>query len=306
MGFYSNGKLLISGEYLVLKGALALAVPVKFGQGFIVSQNINNGLKWKTFVKGRLWFYAEFSQNNFEIIHSTNDEIAQYISKLLFEADQISGGKLPKDRVYVATEVDFDMEWGLGSSSSLISNVAYWAGVDPFELHFRVSQGSGYDIACARSDNPLFFQNNEGGIKVEKTSFDPLFKNNLYFVYLGQKQDSAKSVKNFILEKEVGTSIIDEISEISRKMASANNLDDFEIYLRKHEDVLSKVLKQEKIKSSYFPDFEGEIKSLGAWGGDFAMATFKGPIEDLKTYFSGKGLDVVLGFDEMILNSISK
>ncbi len=300
MEFYSNGKLLISGEYLVLKGSLALAVPVNFGQNLIFSHNINDGLKWKTFVKGRLWFYAEFSKSDFEIIHSTDDRIAQYISRLLFEADILSGGKLPKDQVYIATEVDFDMEWGLGSSSSLISNLAYWAGVDPYELHFKVSKGSGYDIACARNDKPLFFQNINRKIKVEDVDFNPSFTDNLYFAYLGQKQNSAKSVKKFILEKEVGISVIDEISEISRKMATVNKLGDFEYYIRSHEDIISKVLKQEKIKVSNFSDFDGEIKSLGAWGGDFALATFKGPTEDLKKYFSGKGLDVVFEFDKMV------
>lgn len=30
--FYSNGKLLLSGEYAVLDGALSLAVPTKYGQ----------------------------------------------------------------------------------------------------------------------------------------------------------------------------------------------------------------------------------------------------------------------------------
>ena len=30
--FYSNGKLLITGEYVVLDGAKALALPTKFGQ----------------------------------------------------------------------------------------------------------------------------------------------------------------------------------------------------------------------------------------------------------------------------------
>ena len=30
--FYSNGKLLLTGEYLVLNGAVALAIPTKFGQ----------------------------------------------------------------------------------------------------------------------------------------------------------------------------------------------------------------------------------------------------------------------------------
>ena len=300
MEFYSNGKLLISGEYLVLKGSLALAVPVKFGQTLLVSQNINDGLKWKTFVKGRLWFYAEFKKSDFEIIHSTDDRIAQYISKLLFEADILSGGKLPKDQIYIATEVDFDMDWGLGSSSSLISNLAYLADIDPYSLHFKMSEGSGYDIACARNDKPLFFQSINKDIKVEDVDFNPSFTDNLYFVYLGQKQNSANSIKKFIHEKEVGINIIDEVSEISRKMALANKLEDFEYYIRSHEDIISTVLKQEKIKASRFSDFDGEIKSLGAWGGDFALATYKGPMEDLKKYFSGKGLDVVIDFDKMV------
>ena len=30
--FYSNGKLLITGEYVVLDGAKALALPTKYGQ----------------------------------------------------------------------------------------------------------------------------------------------------------------------------------------------------------------------------------------------------------------------------------
>ena len=34
--FYSHGKLLLTGEYLVLDGALALAVPCKLGQSLTV------------------------------------------------------------------------------------------------------------------------------------------------------------------------------------------------------------------------------------------------------------------------------
>ena len=34
--FYSHGKFLLTGEYLVLKGALALALPLKLGQSMTV------------------------------------------------------------------------------------------------------------------------------------------------------------------------------------------------------------------------------------------------------------------------------
>ena len=38
--FYSHGKLLITGEYLVLDGAKALAVPTVFGQDLSVKKMI--------------------------------------------------------------------------------------------------------------------------------------------------------------------------------------------------------------------------------------------------------------------------
>ena len=40
--FYSNGKLLITGEYVVLDGAKALALPTKFGQSLVVKQGPKN------------------------------------------------------------------------------------------------------------------------------------------------------------------------------------------------------------------------------------------------------------------------
>ncbi len=55
------------------------------------------------------------------------------------------------------THLDFPRDWGLGSSSTLINNVAQWAQVDPFDLHFKVSNGSGYDIACANEDSPIVY-----------------------------------------------------------------------------------------------------------------------------------------------------
>ncbi len=300
MRFYSNGKLLISGEYLVLKGALALAIPVKFGQSLEISEDGSEGINWESFEKGQLWFSAKFSSSNFEIVKSTNEIIAQNLRKFLLEADALSDGKLPKTNIKITAQVDFDMQWGLGSSSSLISNLAMWAGVDPYALHFRLSEGSGYDIACARSDDPLFFQNKNGDIHIEKIKFNPSFSDKIYFVYLGQKQDSAHSVKNFFLNGNVDNIMIDAISDLSREMAMTDKLDDFEYYLRDHEDIISRILKQEKIKDSRFPDFDGEIKSLGAWGGDFALVTYQSSHKELKKYFSGNGLDVIFRFDEMI------
>jgi hypothetical protein len=47
-----------------------------------------------------------------------------------------------------------------------------------------------------------------------------------------------------------------------------------------------------------FSDFKGEIKSLGAWGGDFVMVISE---SDPTAYFSEKGFTTVISYDEMIL-----
>ena len=49
MEFYSNGKLLLTGEYLVLDGANAFAVPTKFGQNLIVEKIVEPQLIWGSF-----------------------------------------------------------------------------------------------------------------------------------------------------------------------------------------------------------------------------------------------------------------
>ena len=58
----------------------------------------------------------------------------------------------------VTSELTFDKDWGLGSSSTLISNLSQLARIDPYELNNRVFNGSGYDIACAKSESPLLYR----------------------------------------------------------------------------------------------------------------------------------------------------
>ena len=66
--FQSNGKLLITGEYLVLDGAMALAVPTKFGQSLEVTTLNKPILVWKSFdFKDDIWFETVFKINHNEI-----------------------------------------------------------------------------------------------------------------------------------------------------------------------------------------------------------------------------------------------
>jgi len=89
MHFHSNGKLLISGEYLVMQGALALAVPVKFGQALSVKKSNASYLHWETYVQDKLWFSARFN-HDFSFEKASDEQTAAFLSKLLKTAQRLN------------------------------------------------------------------------------------------------------------------------------------------------------------------------------------------------------------------------
>ena len=56
-------------------------------------------------------------------------------------------------------------------------------------------------------------------------------------------------------------------------------------------------MQTKTVKEKYFSDYNGSIKSLGAWGGDFILAT-----RNNKNYFLEKGFNTVFSFSELIKN----
>jgi hypothetical protein len=61
---------------------------------------------------------------------------------------------------------------------------------------------------------------------------------------------------------------------------------------------MSEILSLAKVQDRLFPDFEGTIKSLGAWGGDFVLVLSQ---DNPTAYFSEKGYTTILPYAEMIL-----
>lgn len=135
--FQSQTKLMICGEYLVLKGALSLASPLKFKQSLTVSQSLGiPSVKWKSMINNDLWFYSTMLLPDFLITETNSPEMAETLTKILRTAKTLNHKFLEDSNEHLATSMmDFDPSWGIGSSSSLISNIAYWADCDPFELN---------------------------------------------------------------------------------------------------------------------------------------------------------------------------
>jgi mevalonate kinase len=181
----------------------------------------------------------------------------------------------------------------------LINNIADWANINAYELLKQTFGGSGYDIACAQHDTPIRYQLTDSGSPIVKpVLFNPTFKNQLYFVYLNQKQNSRDGIATYKKRATIDTSIIKEVDQITEGMLTCNSLLDFEKLIITHEGIISKLIQQETIKSRLFKDFDGAIKSLGAWGGDFVLATSK---NDPTNYFKSKGFKTVIPYPEMVL-----
>lgn len=300
--WYAHGKLLLTGEYLVLEGALALALPLKFGQNLSVKETTRGQLSWQASYLQKPWFSADFSLPDLKLTSSDNEKLAVKLQNILFQLQKMKPGFYSKEKGFsVKTELDFNPEFGFGSSSTLIANLAQWANASPFELQKTTFGGSGYDIACALSGKPLFFQLKNEEPVVKEIEFKPAFRDKIYFVYLGKKQKSLESIahfkKNAVFKKED----IKLASEIGMKLTLAESLEEFEKLLQKHEELMAGVLKRETVQSLLFPGFSGTVKSLGGWGGDFVLVTFQGNKKELNTYLSTKGLDTIFTYDELIL-----
>lgn len=302
--FYGKAKLLLSGEYLVLDGAQGLALPLKVGQSLSVqySPSFDPVLHWKSFdVNGKLWLEARFEFWRFNILDpNPSDEVIE-LQKILRQARKQNSHFLRDEvDVSVETRLGFPIEWGLGSSSTLIYNIAQWAYVSPFELQFKTNGGSGYDIACAQSEGPILYSKNSSGPNWSPTLFSPQFKDQLYFIYLGKKQNSKRAIRQYVEKRDsVSSDQVNRVSEITQKMLATQELSEFEKLIHEHEMIIGQVIERTPIKEEYFSDYWGEIKSLGAWGGDFALVTSERSEEETRAYFLEKGFDVFLPYEQL-------
>lgn len=292
----SPGKLLITSEYFVLKGAQALAIPTKFKQSLDFIHDESKILFWESLDnKNNIWIKCEFEVDSFNILKYKNKHTIA-LQSLLRSAKKLNPNFLTKGSGgAVTTKLDFPTNWGLGTSSTLINNIAKWARINPYKLLWSNFKGSGYDVACADSKSPILYRFDNGMPIVESVKFNPSFSKNLFFIYLNKKQDSNKEIDDFYNLK-INSSSIKIISDLTKRFLNCQTLNEFQNCIIEHEKIVSKSINKQLVKFKYFQDYSGEIKSLGAWGGDFILAA--GP-SNSKEYFNGKGYNTVFSFNEI-------
>ena len=295
--FYSNGKVLLTGEYSVLNGSSAIGLPTKMGQEMLVENKVNDKISWSSFnMNSEKWFECILDLKSLKILNTSNKNISLRLKKIL-EVSRDLNSKFLKTGKKVITNLDFDYKWGLGTSSTLINNISKWAEINPYELLKKTFGGSGYDLACAEANSPILFSLNSGKEKIIPINFNPKFKKNLFFIFKNKKQNTKRSVKEYKKQNILNKSIINNISKISTDLISTSNINEFRRLIDYHENIMSSVLRINSINKK-FSDYEGSIKSLGAWGGDFFFVV--GP-EDSLDYFKKRNYKIGYKYADFIL-----
>ncbi|MCB0514138.1 MAG: GHMP kinase, partial [Bacteroidetes bacterium] len=238
---------------------------------------------------------------HFKLIDYSDIEVSEMLRKILKTASELNNFKSIYG-VKASTYLNFNRHWGLGTSSTLISLIAQWFDINPYQLLEQTFGGSGYDIACATAYKPILFSKNEcNEIKVELCNFNPPFKNQLYFVYLNQKQNSRTAIQYYKQTKiEDRQAIIQQLNELTKIISNTTDKFEFDKCLIKHENIISSFLSLEKVQDKFFSDFNGVVKSLGAWGGDFVLVSCNLEMGYVKKYFHSKGYNNIISFNDMI------
>lgn len=296
---FSPGKLLITSEYFVLDGSLSLAVPTKYGQDLCYEfiDDHQSIIIWKAFHQNILWLEAKIDYKNWNILETNNKEASLFILKVLKNIESISTKKFEKILSYVInTNLEFPSDFGLGSSSTLMSNLAQWAEIDPFVLNEMSLGGSGYDVAVAIEKLAILYQLAEGKRSVQKVNYDPDFKDELILIHLNKKQDTREGISLY-KTKEKSQVLIDEFTQITKDVFEAKKLEDFALNMEKSEKLIGDFLNISPVKEKFFSDCPSFVKSLGAWGGDFVLSS---KFPKYKEYFRDKGFASVFGWSELV------
>ena len=298
MEVYSNGKVLITGEYVILDGALSLAAPTKFGQHLKYQENLSNLINWKSInFDGNIWFECLITSDTLKVKSTSSKKISNKLVEIINFIREYNPSFLKKCGSDISTNLTFEKNLGLGSSSTLISNLSKISGVNPYTINNKIFKGSGYDIACAESISPILYKLDKDQKIINEVSFKPSFNEHIYFVYLNKKQNSISEIKKYNKNK-ASNSIINEISDITSEILVCNSIDRFNELIEAHELIISKLISKQTVKDHLFKDFDGYIKSLGAWGGDMIMVTSQ---IDPSKYFTEKGYSTIFKFKELLV-----
>lgn len=287
---------------MVMYGAQALSFPLHVGQSLHLKPARQKKLFcWEAFYLNRPWFRVVFNSSTLEIVETTDRSKAEKLAGYLKTLDTLSSSFRQELFTWdVETQLEFHPSWGLGSSSTLTALLAEWAELNPLDLHLQISSGSGYDVATAIASGPIVYRIKHDAPQYRHVSFLPAFSDNIFFAWLGRKQNSHESVEHYQSVLDPDHRTIEFFDAMTEGMLHAGNRDEFGDYMTRHEARLSELLNLTPVGKTLFNDLDGYVKSLGAWGGDFVMIVTGRDHESLKEYLEKKKIRVLFNFNELV------
>ncbi len=268
--FYAHGKLLLTGEYAITQGAFGFAVPTTLGQKLTVRFFDSPNIHWQAYtVTGECWLDVMLS-SELEILKTDHLKEAQHLVKQLqivaAHSDMLTGG------LHFETHLEFDRSWGLGSSSTFTSLLAQFGNLQPLELFHEAHGGSGYDLACATAEGPIEYRIKDDTARVKAVEWNPDFADDLAFVFSGKKQLTSESLA-LVQKRPFSSQQIQELNHLTAAFKNASTIEKFESIIRKHEQLIGAHLGLQPVCNNLFKGYEGAVKSLGGWGGDFVLVS---------------------------------
>lgn len=279
--YYSPGKILLCGEYGVLHGLEALALPVKKGQWMDIWAVANTELTkvlevvWQSKdVNNNTWLEVAF-QVDIEQLTFRGGEVPQLLKHLWIHAIQENSQFFKTYKtVRIETRLEFDQKSGLGSSSTWINNFCDWCRIDTHTAQLKVLNGSGYDVAIANVQKPLVFWLNNNVPNWSPWQLNIEISKLWTVVFLGAKVNSRNSVSSTetykLVENSISKTMLDHVLD---QIKTAETTGQMEMSLEIWQKLLSQLLglptpydffKVEPVKF-------GLCKWLGAWGGDMIL-----------------------------------
>jgi mevalonate kinase len=194
--YYAPGKILLAGEYGVLLGLNALALPVKKGQwleffDFKTPENNPDTLYFKAIDEnGETWLQYNFILDQKPWLELNSDELIPLVQllRMIPEEHWIQGKSFRLE-----TRLEFARTSGLGTSSTFVSLLSQCFLLNPQRVQELLFQGSGYDVAVSNVQKPLIFWRNAGGAHFRPWKLNPDLTQDWSILFLGNKVNSRSS-----------------------------------------------------------------------------------------------------------------
>lgn len=282
--FYAPGKVILAGEYAVLHGFEALALPVNKGQWldtwcYSTPNNGHDFFRYTALDKDeQSWLFVELEIDvlrNGVLNLNEHPPETHFLLRLLQHVPTEFWKHGYSHRF--ESRLEFDRVHGLGSSSTFLTLLCQYFGLNPHTLQHQIFGGSGYDVAIAQVQKPLVFwlKNDESNFR--EWSLKPDLTAGWNIVFLGEKVNSRESVAkaNTQMEKVANDENYRlQISKILAVVRDAQDIPTLETGLEMYQLFLSQLLELPSVYAHFNikPVSRGLGKWLGAWGGDMILA----------------------------------